>query len=291
MPIGFRAVTPSLIALVVAGWPLSSDAANLKPEAVQAWNEYLKTADARLQLRLDARSPFLWIDEAKDRVSRVQNREIVVAPADPHMPRKVPFGLIHHWLGGAFLPSVNIADVMSIVRDYGRYKDTYRPHVIDSSIIALGDSEDRFSVKLMNKGLFQKTAIDGEYRSSYVRLNDHRSYTVSESTRLREIADYGSAGQHTLPDDEGTGLIWRLYSVTRMEERDGGLYIEVEAMALSRDIPASLRWVAEPIIRRVSRDSITTALRQTGDAACSAASARLGIPVYRTLTSRSVNQY
>jgi hypothetical protein len=34
------------------------------------------------------------------------------------------------------------------------------------------------------------------------------------------------------------GLIWRLYSVVRLEERDGGGYMDVEVVALSRDIPA-----------------------------------------------------
>jgi hypothetical protein len=62
-----------------------------------------------------------------------------------------------------------------------------------------------------------------------------------------------------------------LYSVSRFEERDGGVYVEVEAMALSRDIPAALRVFAEPIVRRVSRDSLLTALRQTEKAVRSAA--------------------
>jgi hypothetical protein len=51
-----------------------------------------------------------------------------------------------------------------------------------------------------------------------------------------------------------------------LEERDGGVYIELEAMVLSRDIPAALRWVVDPIVRRVSRSSLETSLQQTADA-------------------------
>jgi membrane protein DedA with SNARE-associated domain/rhodanese-related sulfurtransferase len=40
-----------------------------------------------------------------------------------------------------------------------------------------------------------------------------------------------------------------LLGVVRFDERDGGLYIEVEAIALSRDIPAAVRLVADPIVR------------------------------------------
>jgi hypothetical protein len=65
---------------------------------------------------------------------------------------------------------------------------------------------------------------------------------------------------------EGSGVIWRLFSIASYRERDGGVYIELEAIALSRDIPASLRWLAEPIVRRVSRASLSTSLRQTENA-------------------------
>ena len=124
---------------------------------------------------------------------------------------------------------------------------------------------------LMNKSLFSKLALDSDYQSSYNQVDERRLYCVSQTTRIQEIAEYGVAGQHTLPEDRGTGLIWRLYSVSRFEERDGGVYVEVEAIALSRDIPAALRLVAEPIVRRVSRDALLTALSQTGKAVRSAA--------------------
>lgn len=51
-----------------------------------------------------------------------------------------------------------------------------------------------------------------------------------------------------------------------MPEGEGGVYFEVEAIALSRDIPAMLRLMVEPVVRRVSRNSLATALRQTQEA-------------------------
>lgn len=68
-------------------------------------------------------------------------------------------------------------------------------------------------------------------------------------------------------------MIWRLHCIMRFEERDGGVYIKVEAMALSRDIPAALRWAVEPIVRRVSRSSVATSLQQTKAAVRSHAAA------------------
>jgi hypothetical protein len=37
-------------------------------------------------------------------------------------------------------------------------------------------------------------------------------------------------------------------------------------MALSRDIPGALRWLVDPIVRRVSKGAMVTSLRQTLDA-------------------------
>jgi hypothetical protein len=124
---------------------------------------------------------------------------------------------------------------------------------------------------LMNKPFFAKLALDSDYQSSYNRIDERRLYCVSQTTRIQEVAEYGAAEQHTLPQDQGTGLIWRLYSVSRFEERDGGVYLEVEAIALNRDIPVALRLVAEPIVRRVSREYLLTTLRQTEKAVRSAA--------------------
>ena len=262
-----------MLALMVLVSPSNAGAAKLKPETVQAWEEYIRIADARIQSRLSPGGSFLWIDEDPALSAKARSRGIVVSPAVPHIPKKVPSGLIHDWIGAAFIPNAAIHDVLPVVRDYGRYKEFYHPNVIDSQSVAKGDSEDRFSMVLMNKSLFSKTALDSDYRASYARVDDKRMYSVSQTTRIQEIAGYGTASQRLLPENEGTGLIWRLYSVIRFEERDGGLYVEVEAIVLSRDIPAAVRFVAEPIVRRVSRESLTAALRQTEDAMHSAAAA------------------
>jgi hypothetical protein len=88
-------------------------------------------------------------------------------------------------------------------------------------------------------------------------------YAYSKTTWIREIDKFGSTEQHLLPEDQETGLIWRLSSITRLEERDGRVYAELEAYALGRDIPAALRLFVSPIVRRVSRDSLAASLHQT----------------------------
>jgi hypothetical protein len=122
---------------------------------------------------------------------------------------------------------------------------------------------DRFVLRLRNQSLVSKAALDATYTATYVQLDPKRTYAVAHTTRVQEIDHFGEASQRTLPPGEGNGYIWQLYATTRFVEQDGGVYIEAEGIALSRDIPVAARWFVDPIVRRVSRDALHTSLTQT----------------------------
>jgi hypothetical protein len=245
--------------------PLSSKAAELRPEALQAWDKYIHAQNSRNAERIRSGS-FLWSDESIDRNRRLRSGEVVVSPATKNIPQSVPHGLIHHWMGAVFLPGASLDDVFRVVRDYGRYKDFYAPNVVDSRTLKGTGGDYKFAMMMLNKALFSKLALEGEFQASYVRVDENRWYSIASSSRVQEIDDYGRPGQHELPPNQGSGYIWRLYSLQRFEERDGGVYVELEAIALSRDIPISVRWMANPIVRRISRDSLLVSLQKTEEA-------------------------
>jgi hypothetical protein len=251
-------------------------AAELKPETVNAWNQYVQSADAAMQSRLRPGSPFLWIDEAQDRRRRLRAGEILVTSVGEQNPKQVPSGLIHHWMGAVFFPNAKLDDVFGVLRDYGHYKDYYTPSVIDSRTIRLAPEADRFSTLLMNKSLFLKVAIENECESSYMQAGPGKWYSIANSVRVQEIEDYGQASERKLAPGEGGGYVWKLHSISRFEEADGGVYVEIEAMALSRDIPAAVRWMVDPIVRRISSGAMVTSLRQTLGAVSSSGQAAAG---------------
>lgn len=266
------ALTTSLFLLAPAG----SKAAELKQETVQAWDTYIETANARMAQRT-GHITFLWVDETPERVRRVRGGEIVVSPVGEHNPKNVPHGLIHDWIGAAFIPETTINELLTVVRDYGHYKEFYKPTVIESKPVSrVGTDEDRFSMVMLNKSLFLKMALEGEYYSSFHQVEEKRWYSVARATRVQQIERYGQPDEHKLPVGEGNGYIWRLCSFTRYEERDGGVYVELEAIALSRNIPVEARLVAEPIVRRVSKSALVTSLKQTSEAVRSARQDRAG---------------
>src|SRR5579862_8682126 len=86
---------------------------------------------------------------------------------------------------------------------------------------------------------------------------------------VREIQGYRHSDERLLPPDTGNGFIWRIRSMARWEERDGGVYLELEAIALTRDIPSSLAWLVNPVVNHLSINSLRTTLRQTRDAVMS----------------------
>jgi hypothetical protein len=241
----------------------SLSAATLTQETKAAWDAYLQSAHATMQARLQSGAHFLWLDDEAGRAEEIRKKGPIITPVGPHIPKAVPSGLIHDWIGVAFIPKVKIDDVLRIVRDYDRYKEIYKPGVIDSISHGTDGTKDLFSMRLANKSVVAKTALDADCEASYIRVDDTHWYGVSNTTHIQEVEKFGTSEQRTLPEDQGTGLIWRLSSITRLEERDGGVYAELEAIALSRDIPAALRLFVTPLVRRVAKDSLATSLHQT----------------------------
>src|SRR6266446_1699955 len=110
-------------------------------------------------------------------------------------PTKSPNGS-RRWIAAEFLPNVKLDDILQVTEDYDRYQEFYRPSVIASKTVAREDSNDYFSMQLMNKAFFLKTTLDADYHATNVRLDDRHFYSVSRSTRVQEIDDYGRPSQH-----------------------------------------------------------------------------------------------
>jgi hypothetical protein len=246
--------------------PHISQAAELQPITLMAWNAYLKEADFHMQERTGKPARFLWMDDSSDRAARVRNGEVAIAPVTGHGTEGVPHGLVHDWIGAIFIPGATIESLLAVVHNYDEYRHMYQPVVSSSRTLACTDTSQEFQMVWQGKALLIKATVQGHYQAHDVMLDARRGYSVAEAVEVREIEGYGRAGQRLLPPDTGNGFIWRIRSVARFEERDGGVYLELEAIALTRDIPASLAWMVNPVVNRLSINSLTMTLRQTRDA-------------------------
>jgi hypothetical protein len=255
--------------LLLVSVPGLSGAAQLRPDTLQAWDDYVRSADLRMQARLNGQQPFLWTDETSDRRARLQRGEVLIEPVSGRGAQSVAGGLIHDWIGAAFIPNATVEQLLAVVHDYGRYKEFYKPVVADSKVLVCTETDQQFSMVWEKRVLFIDAAVQGQYEAHDFAAGGRRGYNIANTTKMQEIEDYGRDSEHLLPPGQGIGFMWRLHSIARYEERDGGVYFELEALALTRDIPSGLRWMVNPVVNRLSISSLATSLRETRDAVSS----------------------
>jgi hypothetical protein len=246
--------------------PALADSAELKPETLQAWNAYVEAAKMRMAERARGKSPFLWVDEEPDLAERLRAGEVLVEPVDGDSPHTVPCGLIHDWVGAVFVPNVKLDLVMGVLDDYKHYKDFYRPFVVKASLREQSPDHQMLSLLMTTKALSVTGAVESDNEIQIVRLDGNRAYSLSTSVRVQEIADYGKPREHALPEDHGPGYVWRTFNITRLQQRDGGVYIEMEMIGMSRSIPMLLRWLIQPLTERLPMNTLLATLQDTRDA-------------------------
>jgi hypothetical protein len=241
-----------------------SRAAGLEQPTIAAFDQYARTVEQRVGARVQPGAKFLWVDDVRDRQERVRRGDIVVEPAADTGQIRVSDGLIHDWIGAVFIPGASIEQALAVIQDYDRYKDFYKPGLVASRLTYRKGEDEKFELRIRRTEFVDVTidvALDGKQTCS-----QGRCYGFSRSTRIQEVRDAGKAGEYKLPPGKDRGLLWRLNGYTRLQQRDGGVYLEVESLVLTRSVPALIAWFVQPIIRQVSRESMADALRMTREA-------------------------
>jgi hypothetical protein len=81
--------------------------------------------------------------------------------------------------------------------------------------------------------------------------------------RIAEVENAGKSDEREkTPGDDG-GFMWRMETWWRMEERDGGVYVQSEVASLTRNIPTGLGWMIGPFVNDIPRQSLTFTLVAT----------------------------
>ncbi|MEO8594751.1 MAG: hypothetical protein ABI759_15645 [Candidatus Solibacter sp.] len=236
-------------------------AAELKPKTVEAFERYIRETEQRLA---DPK-PFLWADESPDRAQRIKAGEIIVQPFRTKAVNPVPGGLVHDWVGSVFIPGVTLQRTLAMVQDYDRHKDVYKPEVIGSRVLSRNGNDFHIYLRLLKKKVIT-VVLNSEHDVKYVPLDKTRWRSISRTTKIAEVEDAGKPNESEKPAGQGEGFLWKLNSYWRFEERDGGTWVECEAISLTRDVPTGLGWIVEPIIRDLPRESLANTLRATRSA-------------------------
>jgi hypothetical protein len=251
----------AIMILLLSAAPI--EATDLKPVTVQAWDAYIQIIKTTTTSQAAGSSPFLSADESTDLAPRLRGGEMVVVNHNPH---DVPHGLIHDWVGAMFLPNVTIDQAVDVLGNYDHYSDFYKPFVMKSAVVERNGDDETVILVMVQKAFSVTAAVETDNDVQIVRVDANRAYVISNATRVQEIADYGQPSEHIYPENQRPGYIWREVGVTRLEQRDGGVYVEIETIALSRGIPWAFRWLIEPLTNKLPREIMMKTLTDTRDA-------------------------
>lgn len=242
----------------------------LESTTLEAFRKYVEQTEARNALELERGTNLLWVDGLRDparaeayralgrgevQLGRVETLENGRTIGCPH-------GLIHHWTGVAFVPGARLDQVLAVLEDYNHHQHYYAPDVERSAVEARTGDHFRVSLRFRRKKVIT-VVLDTEHEVDYYRDSETRAHSRSSAVRIREVENPGKSDEREKPAGEDGGFLWKMETWWRMEERDGGVYVQSEVVSLTRDIPTGLGWMIKPFVTGIPKESLTFTLEAT----------------------------
>jgi hypothetical protein len=252
--------------------PLGADpaATKLRPGTLSAFDLYTRLTDERNAGELQRGTGLLWIDslpenqrtEAYAALKRGDGQIKQLNTLENGKAISCPGGMIHNWVGVVFIPEVKLDDVLAILEDYDHQSAYYAPDVERSKI--LSRDGDHFRVFLrFRRHKVVTVVLNSEHDVQYFRDAPGRAHSRSSAVRIAEVENPGKGDEREKPPGEDDGFLWRMETWWRVEERDGGVYVQSEVASLTRDIPTGLGWLIGPFVTSIPRETLLFTLEAT----------------------------
>jgi hypothetical protein len=266
--LGALALQQIFVQVVRAGEPALP---RLKTETQQAFERYVKLVELRNEAELKRGTRLLWIDglpeeqraEAYAALKRGEVRMQKLEILDNDKPIACPGGMIHHWIGVAFIPGAKVEDVLGVLEDYDRHSVYYGPDVERSKIESREGDHFRVFLRFRRHKMMITVVLNTEHEVHYFHDGPGKAHSRSSAVRIAEVENAGKSDEREkTPGDDG-GFMWRMETWWRMEERDGGVYVQSEVASLTRDIPTGLGWMIKPFVTDIPKESLTFTMEST----------------------------
>jgi hypothetical protein len=261
---GIRVLAGVSLAMLLAASCLASE---LQQATIEAFNHYVEVAEQQMQSSLREDGPFLWIDfrpKAKRDALYAQLRagQFVIRQLnteDDGREVDIPEGMVHHWVALAFIPGATLKTAEAVLGDYDDYAKIYAPEVRRSRIY--GRDADGFKIYLqLYKDSPRRVSYNADFDVRRMKFGPDRIASSSISTRIAQLEDPSQPDGKEYPVGQDSGYLWRMNDYWRYEQKDGGVFMQVEAITLSRDVPAFLGWIVRPVIRKLARQTMAELL-------------------------------
>ena len=219
-----------VITLVMPGMWSQQAWSEAPAAAVDAFNKYAANVEARLAQQHRSIEDFLAGEQVK---ARVRKGEVVIERATPEDAADLPGALLHHWRGTAFVAAATVADFEGLMKNFNKYPEHFAPQVVRTRILSPYSDQipDHFTASMRVRQKHVITVVmDITYDVSFSRLNPRHGYSISRSTHVDEISSPGTSKEHALSGKQEHGFLWRMNTYWSYEERDGGLYMQIESI-------------------------------------------------------------
>src|SRR3984893_9236131 len=242
----------------------------LKPATGEAFNRYVRLTEARNDAELKRATSLLWIDglpeserqRAYEELRRGAVKMRKLETPDNGATIDCPGGMIHHWVGLAFIPGAKLQDVLEVLQDYNQH-DVYYALDVERSKIESRD-EDHFRVFLrFRRHKVVTVVLDTEHDVQYFRDSETQAHSRSSAVRIAQVENPGKDDEREKTPGDDDGFLWRMDKWWRMVERDGGVYVQSEVVSLTRNIPAGLAWLIGPFVTSIPKESLAFTLEAT----------------------------
>jgi hypothetical protein len=171
----------------------------------------------------------------------------------------VPDGLIHHWVGTAFVKGATLKQVSDVARDYADYSKVYE-NVVSTRVLSQQADDYLVLIRLKEGELGIDAVLDVRSAVDYRTLGDGSILAISKSAEIRQVENAGRANESLLPAGRDSGYLWRAHTYTLFVPQRDGVFVVMETLGLSRRFPPFTSWIIEPIARRLGRKSVEGSL-------------------------------
>jgi hypothetical protein len=236
------------------------------PAATSSFNAYVSAVEARLDQQHRSASAFVpfvtpaWLNE-----QRLRREEMIIEQLTPPTGADFSGALLHHWRGTTFVPGAKATDFEQLLRNFNSYPQHFSPQVLQGRVLMRQGDHLQVFMRVRQKHVIT-VVMDTTYDIAFGRLDEQHGYSTSRSISISEIEAAGTTRECALNSNEEHGFLWRLNTYWSYEERNGGLYLQVESISLSRRIPVGLGWALRPYVESVPRESLEFTLRSARNA-------------------------
>ncbi|HKF25129.1 MAG TPA: hypothetical protein VKB24_04110 [Candidatus Acidoferrum sp.] len=252
-----------------------------KPGAFDAFSAYVRATDARNSGELERGRDLLWIDALPEAARNRAYKSLAAGEAQIEPRRTLsggreipcPDGMIHHWEGLIFVAGAHIDDVLKILEDYDHHSTYYAPDVTRSKLEERDGDHFRAFLRFRRQR-FITVVLNTEHDVRYYRDSAKQAHSRSSATHIAEVDNPDKPTEREKPREADSGFLWGMETWWRLEEKDGGVYLQSEVVSLTRDIPTGLGWMIGPFITSIPRDTLNFTLEATRKAVLAQARGR-----------------